>query len=86
MMTANEARVVATEDDYGDSYFYRGDVTNNNNIVAKNVVLDEEGSKFDCYIDNELYGHFEVPLFGKHMVMDAAAAIILWEMKKHILQ
>ncbi len=46
-----------------------------NNIVAKNVVLDEKGSKFDCYIDNELYGHFEVPLFGKHMILNALSAI-----------
>ena len=47
----------------------------NNDIVAKNVILDENGSKFDCYIDNELYGHFEVPLFGKHMILNALSAI-----------
>ena len=47
----------------------------NNDIIAKNVVLDEEGSKFDCYINNELYGTFEVPLFGKHMILNALSAI-----------
>lgn len=47
----------------------------NNDIVAKNVVLDENGSKFDCYINNELYGTFEVPLFGKHMILNALSAI-----------
>jgi len=47
----------------------------NNDIVAKNVILDETGSKFDCYIDNELYGHFEVPLFGRHMILNALSAI-----------
>lgn len=47
----------------------------NNDIIAKNVVLDENGSKFDCYINNELYGTFEVPLFGKHMILNALSAI-----------
>ena len=47
----------------------------NNDIIAKNVDLDEDGSKFDCYINNELYGTFEVPLFGKHMILNALSAI-----------
>ncbi len=47
----------------------------NNNVVAKNVVLDSNGSSFDCYIDGELFGHFSLALFGKHMVLDALSAI-----------
>lgn len=46
-----------------------------NDIVAKNVELTEDGSQFDCYINNEFYGHFEVPLFGKHMILNALSAI-----------
>lgn len=49
----------------------------NNDIVIKNISLKETGSSFDLYINNELYGHFTIPLYGKHMVMDAAAAIIM---------
>ena len=49
----------------------------NNNIVIKNVYLAETGSSFDLYINNELYGHFSIPLYGKHMVMDASAAITM---------
>jgi len=60
--------------DFSSDTIYYG-FNENNNIVAKNVVLDEEGSKFDCYIDNELYGHFEIPLFGKHMILNALSAI-----------
>jgi UDP-N-acetylmuramate--alanine ligase len=56
-----------------DTIYYGFD--DSNDIVAKNVILDENGSKFDCYIDNELYGHFEVPLFGKHMILNALSAI-----------
>lgn len=49
----------------------------NNDIVIKNVSLKETGSSFDLYINNELYGHFSIPLYGKHMVMDATAAITM---------
>lgn len=49
----------------------------NNDIVIKNIYLAETGSSFDLYINNELYGHFSIPLYGKHMVMDAAAAITM---------
>ena len=49
----------------------------NNDIVIKNVYLAETGSSFDLYINNELYGHFSIPLYGKHMVMDATAAITM---------
>lgn len=60
--------------DFSSDTIYYG-FNDDNNIIAKNVVLDEDGSKFDCYIDNELYGHFEVPLFGKHMILNALSAI-----------
>lgn len=49
----------------------------NNDIIIKNISLKETGSSFDLYINNELYGHFTIPLYGKHMVMDATAAIIM---------
>lgn len=49
----------------------------NNDVVIKNMELLETGSVFDLYIDNELFGHFDIPLYGEHMVMDAAAAIII---------
>ena len=49
-----------------------------NNIVAKNVVLNNEGSSFDVYINNELFGHFELPLFGKHMILNALGSIAIF--------
>ncbi len=49
----------------------------NNDVYAKNIEMDGNGSKFDLYINNELYGHFDLPLFGKHMVLNAMAAIII---------
>ncbi len=48
-----------------------------NDIVVKNMKLEDTGSEFDIYINNELFGHFDIPLYGEHMVLDAAAAIAL---------
>ncbi len=49
----------------------------NNNVVAKNVKLTNKGSEFDVYINNELFDSYELPLFGKHMVLNALASIII---------
>ena len=49
----------------------------NNDVVIKNIKLTDEGSRFDIYIKENLYGSFEVPLYGKHMVGNAVAAILI---------
>ena len=49
----------------------------NNTVVIKNLKLTEDGSRFDIYIKEELYGSFEVPLYGKHMISDVCAAILI---------
>ena len=48
-----------------------------NDIVIKNMELLETGSVFDLYMNNEFYGHFDIPLYGSHMVANAAAAITI---------
>ena len=48
-----------------------------NDVLIKNLKLLEEGSRFDIYIKDQLYGSFEVPLYGKHMVSNVCAAIII---------
>ena len=47
----------------------------NNNVVCKNLELNQNGSSFDVYINGDLYNHFDIPVFGKHMVLDALACI-----------
>ncbi|MDD4036097.1 MAG: UDP-N-acetylmuramate--L-alanine ligase [Bacilli bacterium] len=47
----------------------------NNDIVAKNIQSTTSGSSFDVYINNNLYGHFDIPLFGEHMILNALAVI-----------
>ena len=46
-----------------------------NDVVAKNVVYHNDGTDFDVYINNELFGHFNLPLFGKHMLLNSLAVI-----------
>lgn len=49
----------------------------NNDVIIKNLNLNENGSRFDIYFGEELYGSFEVPLYGKHMVANTCAAIVI---------
>ena len=51
---------------------------NNNNIIAKNIKLTENGSIFDVYINNKLYGNFSLPLYGKHMILNTLASIAIF--------
>lgn len=48
----------------------------NNEWVAKNIVLNEDGSSFDVYHNNEYIGHFDLPLYGKHMILNALSVIV----------
>lgn len=46
-----------------------------NDFVAKNIQVTNDGSSFDVYKKNEFYGHFTIPLFGDHMVLNSLACI-----------
>ena len=48
-----------------------------NDVVIKNLKLEQDASRFDVDYKGEFYGSFEIPLFGKHMVQNATAAIII---------
>ena len=56
--------------------YYYG-FNDNNDIFAKNIELTSNGASFDVYYNNELYGHFEIPLFGRHMVLNTLASIMI---------
>lgn len=76
LIVANGDNEEVRKIDYKTKVLFYG-FNENNDIVIKNVSLEETGSSFDLYINNELYSHFTIPLYGKHMVMDATAAIIM---------
>lgn len=48
-----------------------------NDVVAKDVVYSHEGISFTVYFKDEEFGRFDLPLFGRHMLLDALAAITM---------
>lgn len=46
-----------------------------NDIIAKDVEYDENGISFDVLVEENYYGHFEIPSYGKHMLLNALAVI-----------
>ena len=54
--------------------FFYG-LNEDNDIVARDVEYSNEGTSFDCYIEDNYYGHFDLPLFGKHMLLNSLAVI-----------
>lgn len=48
-----------------------------NDVRAVNYISSEQGMSFDVYIHGELFGHFNLPFFGTHMLQNALANITL---------
>ena len=47
----------------------------NNDIRAINIEYTKDGTSFDVLVNNEKYGHFELPIYGEHQLIDALAVI-----------
>ena len=54
------------------TYFGLGE---NNDIRAINIEYTKDGINFDVLVNNEKYGHFELPIYGEHQLIDALAVI-----------
>ena len=54
--------------------YYYG-LNDDNDIKAKDVEYRNDGTSFDVFIEDDYYGHFDLPLFGKHMLLNALAVI-----------
>lgn len=50
-------------------------LNSDNNIVATNISSDLEYTYFDVTINNQLYGHIKIKLFGNHMVLNTLSVI-----------
>ncbi len=82
---ANKAKklVIACGDDpythmleVNPQIFYYG-LSEDNDIQARDVEYRNDGTSFDVFVEDEYYGHFDLPLFGKHMLLNALAAIAI---------
>ncbi len=54
-------------------FFYGLD--DDNDIIASNVEYKETGTSFEVAVEGNYYGFFDLPIYGKHMLMDALAVI-----------
>lgn len=81
------SKVIACGDDLeirklkGSNIIYYG-FNDDNDVVAKNVNLRNDGSDFDVYIHDRFFGHFNLNLFGKHMLLNALACIYVCYLEK----
>ena len=54
--------------------FYYG-LDEDNDIKAINVNYKEEGTSFEVEVEGNYYGFFDLPIYGKHQLLDALAVI-----------
>lgn len=54
--------------------FYYG-IDDDNDILAKDVEYTDEGISFDVFVEENYYGHFDLPFYGKHMLLNSLAVI-----------
>ena len=75
LVIANGDNDVVRSINYTNKVVFYG-FNSNNDVIISNLVLNDKGSSFTInYMDNSY--SFDLPIFGKHMVMNAVAAIIL---------
>ena len=54
--------------------FYYG-IDSDNDIIAKEIEYSEDGIHFEVEAEGNYYGTYDLPLYGKHMLLDALACI-----------
>jgi UDP-N-acetylmuramate--alanine ligase len=54
----------------------------NNDVIVKNINMTSEGSSFDVYMKGEFIGHFDLGIYGKHMVLNALSVITISHLLK----
>ena len=52
-------------------------LNDDNDVKATNIKYDKTGTSFDVYIENEYYGHFDLPIFATHQLLDSLAVITI---------
>ena len=48
-----------------------------NDVIAKNILKNSEGTTFDVIMNGEFYHTFKTPFFGDHMVLNSLAVITI---------
>ena len=48
-----------------------------NDIKATNIKYNINGTSFDVYAENKFYGHFDLPIYANHQLLDSLAVITI---------
>ena len=59
-----------------DNALYYG-FNDSNDLVIKNRLVKNNKTCFDAYYQDELFDHYEINMFGDHLVLDCAGAILM---------
>ena len=54
--------------------FYYG-LNDDNDIIAKEVEYTKNGTNFEVHVEGNFYGNFELPIYGKAMLLNTLAVI-----------
>jgi len=71
-----------------DKNIYYYGFNENNDLVARDLNLTKTGSEFKVYYKGEYFDTFKLKVFGRHMVLDSLAAImvsIIYKIDKKII-
>ena len=52
-------------------------INEDNDIRATNIEYHTDGTSFDVYAERKFYGHFDLPIYANHQVLDSLAVISL---------
>lgn len=64
-------------------------INDNNDVIAKNILYKDNGTSFDVVINNKLYYHYDLPIYGLHQVLDFLSVVTvsyLENIKGNVLQ
>ena len=64
-------------------------INDNNDVIAKNILYKDNGTSFDVIINNKLYYHYDLPIYGLHQVLDFLSVVTvsyLENIKGNVLQ
>lgn len=60
---------------HADVPIYRYGIASSNDVYAENIQRDQDGSSFDVVFKGNVLGHFHVPAYGEHNLLNALAVI-----------
>ncbi|MBR3661123.1 MAG: UDP-N-acetylmuramate--L-alanine ligase [Bacilli bacterium] len=86
ILCGDDLNVLKIKSDKNKYYYGFND---NNDLIASNLKLDSSGSTFDVYYKGKYFDTFTINLFGRHMILDSLACImvcILYNIDKEIIK